>query len=100
MTLSTSIRNSLACAVDAVRKFGYLYVIGGPVGLVHTLKLARIKRRMATVSEYIAREKEYNRQHLDALNYEMTQLVAAQRDTAISAAQFWNGCEKKAGVQP
>ena len=84
----------------ALRRFTYLYAVGGPVGVVYAFRLARIKRRMATVSGYIANEKENHRLALAALNYEITQLVARQQSTSQAAAQFWLDCEKKAGVQP
>jgi hypothetical protein len=100
MRLVESIRAALARVVIAAQKLGHLYLVGGPVGVLYALKLALIKRRIATVSEYIIREKELNRANLAALNYELTQLVAKQQGTSAAAAQFWNWCEKKAGVQP
>jgi hypothetical protein len=100
MRLVDSIRAALARATAAAQKVGNLYLVGGPVGVFYALKLALIKRRMAAVSEYIRREKELNRANLAALNHELTQLVAKQQGTSAAAAQFWNWCEKKAGVQP
>jgi hypothetical protein len=91
--------NKIRSIVDALHRFRHLYLVGGPVGLYYTLKLAVIKRRMARLAEYITREKELNRAHLSALNFEVTQLVVQQQATNQAAVQFWNRCEKNAGVQ-
>ncbi len=99
MTLVDPVRARFAGAAEAARKAVHLYLVGGPVGVFYTLKLARIKRRMALVSEYIYRERELNRTHLAVLNQEFTDLVAEHQRTSVGAAQFWNWCEKKAGVQ-
>ncbi len=92
--------NSIRSIGDALRRFRHLYLVGGPVGVYYTLKLALIKRRMAAVAEYITREKQTNRANLSALNFELTQLVAQQQATNQAAVQFWLRCEKNAGVQP
>lgn len=99
MTLVASVRAGLADAIASARKAGHLYLVGGPVGVFYTLKLARIKRQQAKVKEYLVRERELNRAHLVALNHELTQLIAEQQSTSVAAAQFWGWCEKKAGVQ-
>lgn len=98
MTLIASIRTAIGNAYDGARRIGNLYLVGGPVGLLYALKLAYIKRRQAQVVLYISREKELNRAHLAALNHELTQLVTEQQRTSVAAAQFWNWCEKKAGI--
>jgi hypothetical protein len=100
MRLVDSIRAACARTHSAVQRVGHLYLVGGPVGVLYALRLALIKHRMATVAEYIVREKELNRTNLAALNHELTQLVTKQQGTSAAAAQFWSWCEKKAGVQP
>lgn len=83
--------------LNGLRRFACMYAIGGPVGLYHQWKLARIRTRMAKVSEYIARERDLHRDHLRTLNFEFNELVKQQQEASVSAAQFWNWCTRNAG---
>lgn len=84
----------------AVRRFAFLYAVGGPVGVYYALKLARIKRRMAALARHITCEKETNRAMLAALNFELREAIDQQQATSQAASEFWLHCEKQAGVQP
>lgn len=100
MTLTATLRAAFAGAQERARKIGHLYLVGGPVGVFYTLKLTYIKRRQARLMVYLVRERDLHREHLNVLNHQLTQLVDEQQRTSAAAAQFWNWCEKKAGVQP
>jgi hypothetical protein len=76
---------------------GRTFMLGGPVGVWYTLKLAYLKWRLARVSIYIHREKELHREHERALSHELNELIGQQQSTNIAAAQFWNWCRGKAG---
>ena len=62
---------------------------GGPVGLFHVLRSARIARRMAHVQQCLRNEAEMHRSHTAALRFELGQLAMEQHNAEVRAAQFW-----------
>jgi hypothetical protein len=92
--------NICAAAADGLRRIACMWFLGGPVGVYHTVKHARIRRRVRELAECIDREKDLHRENLRTLNHQLTRLVMEQQSTSQAAAEFWSWCEKKAGVQP
>jgi hypothetical protein len=86
-------------AVSAVHQVRCAFLLGGPVGVYYTLKLARIKRRLARVSHFIHCENATHREHIAALNVELNELISAHQGTNIAAAHFWKHCAKQPEAQ-
>jgi hypothetical protein len=99
MTLLASIRRACARAVAAAGRLARAFSHGGPVGVVYTVKLARIKRRMANVSTYIHRENELHRSNLAALNHELSTLIDEHQATNLAARHFWRADAASTGAQ-
>jgi hypothetical protein len=89
MTLLASIRRTCASAAAACGRLARAFAHGGPVGVVYALKLAHLKRRMASVSTYIHRENELHRANVAALNHELTTLIDDHQATSMAAGHFW-----------
>jgi hypothetical protein len=92
--------NICAAAAAAMRRVACMWCLGGPVGIFHAVKLARIRSHARELAQCIDREKDLHRENLRTLNHELTKVVVEQQATSQAAAEFWSWCEKKAGVQP
>lgn len=91
--------NMCVAAAAGLRRIACMWCLGGPVGVYHTVKLARNRSRTRQLAQCIDREKDLHRENLRTLNHQLTQAVMEQQSTSQAAAQFWSWCEKKAGVQ-
>lgn len=60
----------------------------GPVGLMYSIKLARIERRMQRLNQHIAAERHLHREHLAQLYAEMDELAGKQLSVNVAAGQF------------
>jgi hypothetical protein len=99
MTLLASIRGACARAVAAAGRVARVFSHGGVVGVVYTVRLARLKRRMANVSTYIHRENELHRANLAALNHELSTLIDEHQATNLAAGHFWRASAASSEAQ-
>src|SRR5688500_8653806 len=72
--MSTKSTTWRARAAASLRQFAQPFLLGGPVGVYYTLRLAWLRRRAAKVSAWMHQENEVHREHVRALNHELNEV--------------------------
>lgn len=60
----------------------------GFVGLLYSIKLARMERRMQRLNQHIAAERDLHREYLAQLYAERAELAGKQLSVNVAAGQF------------
>lgn len=66
-----------------------IIALGGPVGLLYSLRLARIENRSVRVSELMDRERALHKAMMDNLRAELADTVKSHQAATVRAAAFW-----------